>query len=138
MKDHLLSPWLSSPLFVFLDLMRLSVIIAVPPGLYIECHGGLVSAVVTDASVQCFAIVFRNLPFVRLYFQCVLFSSSMRMLYCWDLLLLHSSLGEWASAPRSKPLALMNSNLVSFGFFAVGKFPNDKFLSSSIVFIRLV
>ena len=32
-NDHRPSPWLSLPLFVFLSLMRLSVIIAMPPGL---------------------------------------------------------------------------------------------------------
>jgi len=32
-NDHRPSPLLSSPLFVFLDRMRLSVIIAMPPGL---------------------------------------------------------------------------------------------------------
>ena len=39
MNDHLLNPWLSSPLCDFLDLIMLYVIIAVPPGLYMECQG---------------------------------------------------------------------------------------------------
>ena len=60
------------------------------------------------------------------------------MLYCWDLLLPHSSLREWASVPRSRPLVLMNNNLVSLGFFSLGMLPNGKFSSSSIVFISLV
>ena len=37
------------------------------------------------------------------------------MLYYWYLLLLYSSLREWASVPRSRPLVLMNNDLVSFG-----------------------
>ena len=93
-NDHLPNQWLSSPLCVFIYLMRLSVIIAAPPGLYIECHGSLISTVVTDPHVHCFAILLRNLSFARLFFQCVLVSASIRMLYCWDLLLLQSSLRE--------------------------------------------
>ena len=94
MKDHLPNTWLSSPLCFFLYLIGMSVIIAAPPGLYMECHGRLVSAVVTDASVHCFEIIIRNLSFVHIFFQCALVLASIRMLYCWDLLLLQSSLSE--------------------------------------------
>ena len=94
MNDHLPNQWLSSPLCVFIYLMRLSVIITAPPGLYIECHGSLVSTVVTDLHVHYFAILLRNLSFACLFLQCVLVSASIRMLYCWDLLLLQSSLRE--------------------------------------------
>ena len=60
------------------------------------------------------------------------------MLYCWDLLLLHSSLSEWESVPKSSPLVLMKSILVMFGFFLLGISPKGKFGSSSILFISLV
>ena len=81
MNDYLPKPWLSSPLCVFLYLMWMSVIIAVPPGLYIEYHGMQVSAVVIDAPFHCCVIILRNLSFACLFFQCLLVSASSRMLY---------------------------------------------------------
>ena len=138
MNYHLPNPWLSSPLCVFLEIMGLLVIIVVPTGLYIGYHGRLVSAVVTDASFHSFAIILQNLSFACLFFQCVLVSASIRMLYCWDLLLLQSSFREWVYVPKARPLVLFNSILVAFGFFVLGTSLNDKFLSSSIIFIRLV
>ena len=56
--------------------MGMSVIIAVPPGLYIECYGMLVSNVVTDAPFYYCVIILRNLSFAYLFFQCVLVSVS--------------------------------------------------------------
>ena len=135
---HLPNPRLSSPLCAFLKIMGMLVIIVVPPGLYIDCHGRLVSAVVTDASFYSFVITLQKLSFACLFFQCVLVSASIRMLYCWYLLLLQSSLREWVYVPKARPLVLLNSILVAFGFFVLGTSPNDKFLSSSIIFIRLV
>jgi len=49
MYDHLPNSWLSFPLFIFRDRTLLSVIIAVPPGLYIKSQFKLVSDVVTVA-----------------------------------------------------------------------------------------
>ena len=98
----------------------------------------IVSAVVDEALVHCFAIVFRNLSFIRLFFQCVFVSTNRRMLYCWDLLLLYSSLREWESVSRSRSLVLINNNLVSLAFLSLGMSPKGTFLSSSIVFISLV
>ena len=68
MNDHLPNLWLSSSLCVFLDLMELSVIIVVLPGLFMECHGRLVSAVVTDTPFHCVAMILRNLSFACLFF----------------------------------------------------------------------
>ena len=107
MNDHLPNPWLSSPLCVFLDQLELSVIIAVPPDLYMECQGRYVSAIVTDTPFYCCYIILRNLSFTCLFFQCVLVSASNRMLNSCDLLLLQSSLREWAYVPKSKPLVFI-------------------------------
>ena len=60
------------------------------------------------------------------------------MLNSWDLLLLQSSLREWASVPKSRPLVFIKSSIVTFGIVLPGMFPNGKFLSSFIVFIGLV
>ena len=60
------------------------------------------------------------------------------MLNSWDLLLLQSSLREWASVPKSRLIIFITSSLVTFGFSLLRMFPNGKFLSLSIVFTSLV
>ena len=55
----------------------------------------------------------------------MLVSVSIRMLYCWVLLLLQRSLRERKSDPRSNPLVLTKSTLVSFGVFALGMSPHQ-------------
>ena len=72
-----------------------------------------------EAPFSCFAMMFRNLSFACLFSQCVLVSASSRILNSCGLLLLQSSLREWASVPRSRPLVFMNSILDTLGFFCL-------------------
>ena len=64
---------------------------------------------------------------LHVFFQCVLVFASNRMLNSWDLVLLQSSLREWASVSKSRPLVFTNSSLVTFGLYLLGIFPNGKF-----------